>query len=452
MRDVVMPAVGMAMTEGVLVRWLRRPGESVEEQGPIAEIETDKAIVQLESPVAGVMGELLAAEGDVVPVGEVLARIEEGATATTPSAGNGAPHAEEIIQTPSPEIGSGRGPVHGAGLEATTGPVDLEGIAPSHALAWLERMLLIRRFEEACERLVLENKIPGGVHSAKGQEGVAVGVISALAPNDIVTSSHRSHHHALAKGLPPDRTMAELYGRATGVLGGRAGHMHLADFDIGLYGSNGIVGGGLGIAMGASLGAHLRGSDQVAVGFFGDGGSNTGRVWEFTNLASMWHLPLIIVCENNLYAVETYVGRSMAGESIADRAAGFGLPAHRVDGQDVAAMHRAVTTARARARAGEGPSFIEALTYRYGPHGVGEQDPYRTREEVDTWRRTRDPIDRLRQALAQRGDLDDGRFEEMDRRVRDQVEQAIEFAGNSPWPDPATATQGVTGLVGRWQS
>lgn len=451
MRDVVMPAVGMAMTEGVLVRWLRRPGESIEAQGPIAEIETDKAVVQLDSPVSGVIGELLATEGQVVPVGEVVARIEEGAAATASRAGSGSAPAEELVLTPSPEIGSGRGQVDDAGLGSVTGPVDLEGVAPGHALAWLERMLLIRRFEEACERLVMENRIPGGVHSAKGQEGVAVGVISALAPSDIVTSSHRSHHHALAKGLPPDRTMAELYGRATGILGGRAGHMHLADFDIGLYGSNGIVGGGLGIAMGASLGARLRRKDQVAVGFFGDGGANTGRVWEFTNLASMWRLPLIVVCENNLYAVETYVGRSMAGESIADRAAGFGLPAHRVDGQDVAAVHRAVTIARARARAGEGPSFIEALTYRYGPHGVGEQEPYRSREEVDTWRTTRDPIERLRLALTRLGDLDGARFEEMDRRIGRQIEQAIEFAGSSPWPDPRTAAQGVTGLVGRWQ-
>jgi pyruvate dehydrogenase E1 component alpha subunit len=325
--------------------------------------------------------------------------------------------------------------------------VNLEGIAGGLPLAWLERMLLIRRFEEASEGLVRENKIPGGMHSAAGQEGVAVGVISALAPGDVVTSSHRSHHHSLAKGLPPDRMMAELFGRETGSLHGRAGHMHLADFSIGLFGSNGIVGGGLGIAMGAALAAQLRKADQVAVGFFGDGGANTGRVWEFVNLASMWRLPLIVVCENNLYAVETFVGRAMAGDSIAGRAAGFGLPAHRVDGQDVAALYRVVSGARRRAVAGEGPTFVEALTYRFGPHGVGEQEPYRSRDEVETWRQTRDPIERLRAALGERGDIDDSGYEQLDGRVRTQVQEAIAFAERSPWPDPSTATDGVTGLT-----
>jgi TPP-dependent pyruvate/acetoin dehydrogenase alpha subunit len=199
--------------------------------------------------------------------------------------------------------------------------------------------------------------------------------------------------------------------------------------------------------MGASLAAHLRNVDQVAIGFFGDGGANTGRVWEFVNLASAWRLPLVVVCENNLYAVETFVGRVMAGESIARRAEGFGLPARQVDGQDVAAMYRAVSEARRRAVAREGPTFIEALTYRHYAHGIGESDPYRTREEVAAWRGTRDPIVRLRAALAARGAMSEDEWAGLRKEVDAVVEDARDFAERSAWPDPATATRGVTSLA-----
>ncbi len=200
-------------------------------------------------------------------------------------------------------------------------------------------MALIRVFEERAAPLARAGKIPGGMHSAAGQEAVAIGAVRALKPTDIVTSTHRSHHHSLAKGLQPREIMAELYGKAGGLLGGRAGHLHLADFSRGLFGSNGIVGAGLGIATGAAVGAKLRGRDQVAVGFFGDGGANTGRTWENVNLAASWGLPLIAICENNLYAVETHLAAAAPNTTIADRAAGFGLHSVQVDGQDVVAMH-----------------------------------------------------------------------------------------------------------------
>jgi pyruvate dehydrogenase E1 component alpha subunit len=285
------------------------------------------------------------------------------------------------------------------------------------------------------------------VHSAAGQEAVAVGAIRALTPTDIVTSSHRSHHHSLAKGLTPRAIMAELYGKATGCLGGRGGHMHLADFSLGLFGSNGIVGAGLGIAMGAALATQMRRLDQVALGFFGDGGANTGRVWEHINLAALWKLPLIVVCENNLYAVETYVGRAMAGSSIARRAAGFGLPAVVVDGQDVAAMYRATAQARERAISGEGPTFIEAQTYRYEGHNTDDVGTYRQPAEVETWRRTRDPIVRLKAALLAVGIISAAQFDGMVETARATVNDAIQFAEQSPWPDPARALDNVTGLA-----
>ena len=266
--------------------------------------------------------------------------------------------------------------------------IDLTGLDPAQARDWLARMLLIREFESTAGPLATSGAIPGGMHAATGQEAVAVGVTSVLGPEDVAAASHRSHHVALAKGMEPRSVMAELYGKATGCAHGRGGHMHLADFSAGFDGSNGIVGAGLGIALGASFAQGYRRDGHCAAGFFGDGGANTGRVWEFVNLAAAWKLPLIVVCENNGYAVETPINAAMAGESVASRASGFGLPAVQVDGQDVAALHRAAAEAAARARDGGGPTFIEALTYRHLGHDIGERGQYRTTEEVSGGRAT----------------------------------------------------------------
>jgi pyruvate dehydrogenase E1 component alpha subunit len=308
-------------------------------------------------------------------------------------------------------------------------------------------MIMIRRFEEVADDLSLRGKIAGGIHPAIGQEAVAVGTVRALQPEDIVTGTHRSHHHALAKGLPSGRVLAELYGKATGVVEGRGGSMHLADFTRGLWGSNGIVGAGLGIALGASLGAVVRHSGQVVVGFFGDGGVNTGRVWEFVNLAAVWRLPLIAVCENNLYAVETPSQTVTGGGSATARARGFGLPVQEVDGQDVLAVHRAVSAAAARARRGAGPSFLEMRTYRYRGHNTGEIIRYRTEEEVAGWRSTRDPIDRLAAHLEAAGVLTPDELAALAKAQFAEVDAAVRFADESPWPDPGTARLHVTGLA-----
>jgi TPP-dependent pyruvate/acetoin dehydrogenase alpha subunit len=303
---------------------------------------------------------------------------------------------------------------------------------------WLGQMLIIRRFETESVRLSYANKIPGGIHSSEGQEAVAVGSIRALAPADVVAGTHRSHHHALAKGLPPRTVMAELYGKADGCSGGRGGSMHLVDVSRNFLGSNGIVGAGLGVAMGSALAMHLQKRTAVAVGYVGDGGANTGRTWEFVNLAALWKLPFIAICENNLYAVETHISRSMAGDSIAGRAAGFGLPAVTVDGQDILAVHAATSEARDRALRGEGPTFIEARTYRYEGHNVGDVQNYRETSEIASWRETRDPIDRLRRRLTDDGELDETGYAALERQADEVVADAIDFAERSPWPDTAT--------------
>jgi pyruvate dehydrogenase E1 component alpha subunit len=334
-------------------------------------------------------------------------------------------------------------------LDAAPVPgIELAGIPADQALGWLDTMLLIREFESTAGPLATSGAIPGGMHAAIGQEAVAVGVMSVLAADDVAAAPHRSHHIALAKGMDPRLVMAELFGKATGCAGGRGGHMHLADFGTGFFGSNGIVGGGAGLALGAALAQSYRGERRVSAGFFGDGGANTGRVWEFANLAAAWQLPLLLICENNGYAVETRVGDAMAGESIAGRAAGFGLPAVQVDGQDVAAVHRAAAQAADRARSGGGPAFLEMLTYRHLGHDVGERGQYRSDEEVAWWAGHRDPIERLRSALAARGDLDDAAFGRAAERARTRVAEAVADAEAGPLPDPATVADGVT-AVGR---
>jgi TPP-dependent pyruvate/acetoin dehydrogenase alpha subunit len=304
------------------------------------------------------------------------------------------------------------------------------------AVAWLRTMLLIRRFEERAEQLTVRGKVPGGVHPAVGQEATAVGMAAALTRADTVSASHRGHHHAIAKGVSPEGIMAELYGKATGVSAGRGGSMHLAGFDVGFIGSNGIVGASVGIALGDAFAAHYRGEERVAVAFFGDGGINTGRTWEFINLAGAWRLPLIAVCENNLYAVETPTAVVSGGGSMTSRAESFGLAARSVDGQDIFAVYEAARTARARALAGEGPSFIESLTYRYSGHGSGEAvGAYRTAEEVAGWRESRDPIARCARRLEDLGLLKEGELETFDKEAQQLVDDAVQFAEESPWPE-----------------
>jgi TPP-dependent pyruvate/acetoin dehydrogenase alpha subunit len=322
--------------------------------------------------------------------------------------------------------------------------IDLHDVTAATAAGWLDRMLLIREFESTAGPLAAAGTIPGGMHSAIGHEAVAVGVGSVLRPDDVAAAPHRSHHVALAKGMDPALMMAELFGKRTGSSGGRGGHMHLADFGVGFFGSNGIVGAGVGLALGAALAQSYRGEPRVSAGFFGDGGANTGRVWEFVNLAAAWHLPLLVVCENNGYAVETRIGDVMAGDSIAGRAAGFGLPSVQVDGQDVAAVHRAAARAAALARSGGGPTFIEALTYRHLGHDIGERGQYRTEEEVAWWQQHRDPVERLRAALVARGDLDDSGYQQAVERAARRVADAVSAAEAAPLPDPATVTDGVT--------
>ena len=291
------------------------------------------------------------------------------------------------------------------------------------------KMLLIRRFEERVYFLFLEGEIPGTLHQYQGQEAVAVGVCDALALSDWITSTHRPHGHALAKGVSSRAAMAELYGKATGCCRGRGGSMHLGDPDVGLPPAIAIVGGGNTVVTGIGLAFKLRGTEQVAVCFFGDGASNEGAFHEGLNFAAVQRLPVVFVCENNLYGASTAFDRVSLLPDVASRAAAYGIPGVIVDGMDVLAVREAATAAVAVARSGQGPTLLECKTYRFVGHSRSDARGYRTREEEEEWKK-RDPIERLRSRL----DPADARS--VEAAVEAELDDAVEFARESPYPDP----------------
>ena len=304
----------------------------------------------------------------------------------------------------------------------------------------LRRMMRIRHFEEAVINLVERGEIVGAAHSYIGEEAVAVGACMALRDDDWITGNHRSHGHPIAKGGNVRTAMAELLGKATGICKGKGGSMHLADFSIGILGESGILGSAIPTAVGAALGSMLQGNDRVAVPFFGDGASNEGALHESINLAAVWKLPVIFLCENNQYAVTSSFKKMVAVENIADRAVAYAIPGVLVDGQDVIAMYEAVTVAVARARDGQGPSLIEGRTYRYQDHSLGlgriVREPYRDEAEVEEWK-LRDPIDIHKARLLEQSIATQEEIDQVENEVKEQIEDAITFARESPYPEPS---------------
>jgi pyruvate dehydrogenase E1 component alpha subunit len=303
------------------------------------------------------------------------------------------------------------------------------------------RILLIRKFEEEGTRLFKAGKIPGAYHSSIGQEATIVGACMALREDDAMTGTHRSHGHPIGKGADLKPLMAELLGKETGICKGRGGSMHLADNRVGIIGESAIVGGGIPLATGCGLSATIRGTGQVALCFFGDGAVNQGTFHESLNMASLWKLPVIYLCENNGYAITTSVAHSHGQPNIAKRAQAYGMPGVVVDGQDVVAVYAVTSEAAARARGGDGPILIEAKTYRFDEHSVnlhvGTKHSYRSSEEVEEYRTHRDPVSLFRQVL-----LDDGfsqvELQTVEDEVAKAVAEAIQFAEDSSQPDPVT--------------
>ncbi len=305
-------------------------------------------------------------------------------------------------------------------------------------------MVRIRHFEEAAGRLAEESRLPGFLHLYVGEEAVAAGVCTALNDDDQISSTHRGHGHLVAKGGDFERMMAELMGKATGYCKGKGGSMHICDLDLGMLGANGIVGGGVPIAVGAGFANKYRDDGRVSVVFFGDGASNIGAFHEAANMAAALRLPVVFVCENNEYGEFTPRDRTMAITDVVDRALGYGMPGVIVDGMDVIAVHEAATEAVSRARSGQGPSFIEAKTYRfYNHHGIQTLGmKYRSDDELAEWKK-RDPIDMFEARLADSGVLTTKAAQAVHERVAEAVEQAIAFAEESPLPDAASMYEDV---------
>lgn len=316
-------------------------------------------------------------------------------------------------------------------------------ISPELMLEMYQRMLLIRQFEETVFDVYRRGWMPGLAHLADGQEATPVGVCSALRPDDTITSTHRGHGHIIAKGGMVEPMMAEVMGKITGYCRGKGGEMHIADVRLGILGANGIVGGGIGIAAGSAFTAKRAGKGRVSVAFFGDGAINQGIWYETANIAVLWKLPLIYVCENNQYTEFTNYKKLEAGEGLAKRAQAMGMPGVEVDGNDVLAVYQATKELVERARAGEGPATLICHTFRYGGHHVGEPGTkYRSKEELEDWK-SRDPIPSFEKVLIEKGVLGPDIIENMRAEVENRLATAVETARQDPFPDVSEVNQHV---------
>jgi pyruvate dehydrogenase E1 component alpha subunit len=307
------------------------------------------------------------------------------------------------------------------------------GTGAADPVALLRMMMLIRRFEEKAAEMYARGKIKGFLHLYIGQEAVATGAVAALRDDDYLVTHYREHGHALARGLDPNAVMAELFGKATGVTGGRGGSMHIFDVAKSFMGGYAIVAGHMPLACGLALAEQYKGTDRIAVNFIGDGAVNEGEFHEALNLAAIWKLPVLFICENNLYGMGTDVRRVSAIVEVYKRAEAYGLQSAQVDGMDVLAMHEAVAEAAARVRSGEGPAFLEAICYRFRGHSMADAEFYRHKDEVETWRRL-DPIATLARQLKAGGTIADGDIERLQSEVDRIADAAARFAEESPQP------------------
>lgn len=314
-------------------------------------------------------------------------------------------------------------------------------ITKQEKLDLFRKMILVRAFEEKAGELFQQNLIPGFIHLSIGEEASSVGTCSVLRKEDYVASTHRGHGHLIAKGADPKFMFAELFGKATGYCKGKGGSMHIADFSIGILGANGVVAGGFPIIVGAGLSIKLRKTDQVAVVFFGDGAANRGPFHEAVNMAAIWKLPVIFVCENNLYASTTPASYALAGGSVAARAAGYGIPGISVNGNEVLEVRKVVGEAVERARKGQGPSIVENKTYRYRGHFEGDPQGYRSQKEIESFKNKSDPIQWFRNLLKKEGVLSDKQEKAIRGEVTLQIEEAVTYAKGAPLPRPEEALE-----------
>jgi pyruvate dehydrogenase E1 component alpha subunit len=468
---IVMPDLGQTTAEGKILRWLKGPGEKISQGDHLLEVETDKVTMEVESYLSGYLRQVLAAEGQMVsamaPIAivtdtleEPLAPSEQKAVASMPAAKPVAapPRAATtspagLLATPTAkalakEWGIDLASVRGTGPDGLITRRDVEGensrslehpmtetdLSKDQKLAMYRRMLLCRRFEERVYYMFLEGRLPGTVHQSAGQEASAVGVCSALVEGDMITSTHRPHSHAIARGLPVKSLMAELFAKTTGCCHGKGGSMHLGDYALGMLPAIAIVGGGIPLATGQALAFQYLGKKNIVACFFGDGAANIGTFHEAINMGAIWNLPVVYICENNKYGASTSIEKVMKVKHVAERAAAYGIPGETIDGNDVEGVYRTMSRAGERARAGAGPTLLELETYRFSGHSRSDPGRYRPSEEVAAWK-LRDPVEVYEKALIAEGHLREEDASQIKASVEQELDEAVEYAEGSP--DPA---------------
>ena len=416
--NIGMPNLGHTMDRGTVSEWLKRPGDLVRAGEPVVVVESDKAAFEVEAPHDGMLIAIKARPGDEVLVGAVIGIVGQP----------GKRSAERVPGVPAAPDGA-------AAPERST------AVSAPQLVAFWRDMMRIRLFERAAIYQSSLGKIYGALHSYEGQESCAVGVCAALRDGDYAASTHRGHGHCIAMGARMDRMMAELFGREAGYCRGKGGSLHIADLGAGMLGANGIVGAGYSIAAGAALSAKVQRNGRVAVVFFGDGALTRGTFHEVMNMASLWQLPLLFVCENNGLAQYVHTQDTMVFESAAGLAANYRMPGVGADGNDVAAVHVAAVEAVARARRGEGPTLIELTTQRFMGHSSGDPQVYRTKEQIRTLRESRDPMNRIEGELA----AIDGfaRRAALLSEIEAEVAEAVRFAEASPYPADSALMEDV---------
>ncbi len=430
-KTIILPDLGQTTSEARVVAWLKQPGDYVRRGEPMVTVETDKVNMDVEAFDSGYLRQcLIPADCMATALGAIAILTD------SPDEPYDAPSAELVRAA---DTAREHAPAH-----AAAEPVKRESVSASRApaeltdemrIAMLRQMMLCRMFEDRVYYLFLQGRMPGTIHQAQGQEACAVGVCSALRDRDMITSTHRPHEHAVARGVPVRSLMAELFARTTGCCGGRGGSMHFGDIERGMLPAIAIVGGGIPIASGYALAMKLRRTGNVVPCFFGDGATNIGAFHEGINVAAIWNLPVIFVCENNLYGASTSIASVTRVEHLSDRAAAYGIPGVTVDGNDVEAVYHATVQAAERARSGSGPTFLELLTYRLCGHSRSDPGHYRPKEEVEHWK-GRDPVALYEQKLVGAGLLTPEQIGAMRRSVEEELDDAVAYGENGPPPRP----------------
>jgi acetoin:2,6-dichlorophenolindophenol oxidoreductase subunit alpha len=463
-----MPDLGVVDDTVTVVRWLIEVGQWIERGEPLLEVETDKSIMELESAVSGRLQALAVPAGGEAAAGQVIATFmiadageptaarrdrppdgaEPGPVTNTAVIGDSAAvvdWSDPVVAQAEPALPAERISFFARNRRARDGDVAkaVPATYPAEFLRQLyDRMVLIREFEDGVKFLFLEGTMPGTIHQCQGQEATAVGVCAALEHDDFITSTFRGHGHALAKGLTPEELLFELFGAKTGCCKGKGGSMHVGNMNKGMVPGIAIVGGGVPLAAGMALAFKMQKSSQVVACFFGDGAIAEGAFHEGVNLAAIWNLPVMFVCENNLYGASTRVDLVMRNPQIAARADGYGIRGERVDGNDVLAVYEAARTAVSECRRGQGPVLLELLTYRRTGHSRRDACHYQPKEERVEWF-ARDPIDLLGRRLVEAGINTPDDLDGVRRETRRRFDAAVELARNQPMPSPEDLTTDV---------